>query len=124
MDSNGKRTALNKFGTPYQFPSVERSTISPILRDFESIFQGNVISFINLSRKIGSELTIMSEHLQRLFNSQKEFLQYTMNHRKPSDDQQLNALIKPQSNEIEAIGGEMKILLIDKSSSKVLFVQF
>ena len=107
--SIGKRTTLNKFGTAYQVPSVDRPTVAmapPIQREFDSILQGDVVAFVNLSRKIGGELTTMGEHFQRLFNGQKEFLQHAATNRKPSDDQQLNALIKPQSMEIEAICAE------------------
>jgi hypothetical protein len=78
----------------------------PILRDYNAILNGSLASFVNLSRKIGGELVPMMDHVMRLFNRQKEFLQQAIQTKKPANDQQISELIKPQSNEIEAIVGK------------------
>jgi hypothetical protein len=95
--------------------SVGKSAIShndnidnlPILRDYNTIVNGTLSSFVILSRQIGGELTIIIDHVTRLFNSQREFLRYAIQNKKPTNDQQITELIKPQSNEIEAIVGKL-----------------
>jgi hypothetical protein len=78
----------------------------PILRDYNTILNGSLAAFATLSRQIGEELGPMIEHVMRLFNSQKEFLRQAIQTKKPANDQQISELIKPQSNEIEAIVGK------------------
>ena len=45
-------------------------------------------------------------HVVRLFELQREFLRQAIKMNKPTDDQQLAELVKPQSNEIETIIGK------------------
>ena len=81
----------------------------PIIRDYDSIIHGSLHTFVELSRKIGSELSTLTGHVTRLFNAQKEFLRYAIMNRKPTSDQHIAEIIKPQSNEIEAICGEYRL---------------
>ena len=81
----------------------------PILRDYDTIIHESVQPFLNSSKKIGGDLTAMVDHVQRLFTAQQEFIKRAVQSKKPND-QQITDIIKPQSNEIEAISSmfEMK----------------
>lgn len=76
----------------------------PILRDYDTIINESVKPFLAASQKIGGDLTIMIDHVTRLFNAQQQFLKQAVQSKQPSD-QQLMEAIKPQSSEIEAITG-------------------
>ena len=77
----------------------------PVIRDYAAIVDGALASFVASSRKIGGELTTMIDHVARLFAAQQQFLRQAIQTKKPTNDQQIIALIKPQSSEIEAICG-------------------
>lgn len=81
----------------------------PILRDYDTIINESVQPFLNSSKKIGGDLTTMTDHVQRLFAAQQAFIKRAAQSKKPND-QQIMEIIKPQSNEIEAISSmfEMK----------------
>jgi division protein CdvB (Snf7/Vps24/ESCRT-III family) len=76
----------------------------PILRDYDILINESVKPFLNISQKIGGDLTTMNDHVTRLFNAQQQFLRQAVQSKKPSD-QQLMEAVKPQSNEIESITG-------------------
>ncbi len=97
---------LQTSGVNQKSSSNENVDNLPILRDYNTILNGSLSSFVNLSRKIGGELVPMMDHVMRLFNRQKEFLQQSIQKKKPANDQKISELIKPQSNEIEAIVGK------------------
>jgi hypothetical protein len=80
----------------------------PILRDYNTIINGSLASFVTVSRKIGGELSTMIDHVTRLFDAQREFLRHAIQTKKPANDQQITELIKPQSTEIETIVGKYK----------------
>lgn len=90
--------------------------ILPILRDYNAIINESVASFATISRKIGEELSTMIVHVTRLFNAQREFLRQALQMKKPTNDQQITELIKPQSNEIETI-----IAFTNKNRKSTLF---
>jgi hypothetical protein len=111
MDSHGKRfdhyqTSAGKSGMSYRNSPNDGVDNLPILRDYNTIINDTLASFIILSRQIGGELSVMIDHVIRLFDAQREFIRYALRNRKPTYDQQIAELIKPQSNEIEAIGGK------------------
>ena len=78
----------------------------PVLRDYNTIINESMTSFVALSCKIGGELSTITAHVTRLFNAQREFLRHAIQINKPATDQQVTELIKPQSNEIETIIGK------------------
>ncbi|CAF0967240.1 unnamed protein product [Rotaria sordida] len=75
----------------------------PVLRDFKAIINGTLTSFVTLSRKIGGELPTMIDHVTRLFDAQQKFIEKAIQSKKPTNDQEIQGLVKPQSTEIEAI---------------------
>jgi hypothetical protein len=79
---------------------------SPVLKDYTAIINDSLASFTTVSRKIGGELPKMVDHVTRLFNVQRQFIQKALQTKKPANDQQIQELIKPQSTEIEAICGK------------------
>lgn len=81
----------------------------PVLRDYNTIVDSTLASFAAISRKIGGELPAMIDHVTRLFNAQRQFIQKAVQSKKPANDQQLQELVKPQSAEIEAICGKYKL---------------
>ena len=81
----------------------------PVLNDYNTIINGTLASFVTTSRKIGGELPAMLDHVARLFDIQREFLRQATQTKKPTNDQQIAELIKPQSTEIEAIVGESSV---------------
>lgn len=114
MDSHVKRldninSRLESVAIRFQ-PSNNKSDDSlPVLRDYNTILTGSLASFATLSRKIGGEVSTIIDHVVRLFDVQKDFLQQAIQMKKPSNEQQITELIKPQSNEIEAIVGKGNI---------------
>jgi hypothetical protein len=78
----------------------------PVLREYSTIVDSTLASFVTLSRKIGGELPTMIDHLTRLFEAQRQFIRHAIQSKKPTNDQQLQELVKPQSTEIEAICGK------------------
>lgn len=112
MDSHVKRlnhinNRLESVANHLQPSNMNSSNDLPILRDYHSILTNSLATFITLSTKIGGDLVPMVEHVQRLFNLQNDFLRQAIQMKKPTNDQQISELIKPQSNEIEAIVGKM-----------------
>lgn len=81
----------------------------PILRDYNNIINDSLASFVATSRKIGGDLSAMIDHVNRLFDAQRQFIRKAIQSKKPTNDQQIQELIKPQSTEIEAICGKEKI---------------
>jgi hypothetical protein len=79
---------------------------SPVLKDYAAIINDSLAPFIATSRKIGGDLPKMVDHVTNLFNVQRQFVQKAIQTKKPSNDQQIQELIKPQSTEIEAICGK------------------
>ena len=77
----------------------------PIIRDYNTIINGVLASFVTLSHKIGGELPKMANHVRGLFDAQQQFIHRAIKSKKPINDQQIQELIKPQSMEIEAICG-------------------
>ncbi|UJR23568.1 hypothetical protein I4U23_026556 [Adineta vaga] len=77
----------------------------PVLRDYNTIVNESLATFVTTSRKIGGELSTMIDHLVRLFDAQRAFLRLAIQTKKPTNEQQIIDLIKPQSMEIEAIVG-------------------
>ncbi|UJR25340.1 hypothetical protein I4U23_006690 [Adineta vaga] len=75
----------------------------PVLRDFNTIVDSTLASFTAISRKIGGELPTMIDYVARLFDAQRQFIRKAIQSKKPTSDQQIQELIKPQSTEIEAI---------------------
>lgn len=65
-----------------------------------------VAPFVATSRQIGGELSSMAEHLTRLFDAQRAFLRLAIQSKKPTSEQQLAELIKPQTVEIEGLVGK------------------
>ena len=104
--ANHLQTSTSKSGAGRNGSSNENFDNLPILRDYNAIVNGSLTSFVNLSRQIGGDLSPMIEHVTRLFNAQKEFLRQAIQMKKPTNDQQISELIKPQSSEIEAIVGK------------------
>ena len=82
---------------------------SPVLKEYSAIVNDSLASFATVSRKIGGELPKMVDHVTRLFNAQRQFIQKAVQTKKPTNDQQIQELVKPQSTEIEAICGRMKL---------------
>ena len=80
----------------------------PVLRDYNAIVNGSFASFVSVSRKIGGDLPTMIDHVTRLFDAQRQFIHKAVQSKKPTNDQQIQELIKPQSTEIEAISGKEK----------------
>lgn len=107
-------TYIRRFDTYNSRPVTSAHSIdnTPILRDFDAIIRGSFGSFVDSSRRLGSELTTTIEHLTRLFNAQKDFIRFAIQNRKPDNDQQLTDMIKSQSNEIEAICGKLSVFYI------------
>ena len=89
----------------------------PVVRDYDTIVTSTVASFATKSRKIGGDLPAMVDHVKRLFDAQRQFLLKAIQSKKPTNDQQLQELIKPQSSEIEAICGKHRALSVDLASS-------
>jgi fructose-1-phosphate kinase PfkB-like protein len=104
--ANRMQTSIGKSGVNQKNSSNENLDNLPILRDYNTILNGSLASFVTLSRKIGGELSSMIDHVTRLFDTQKEFLRQAIQTKKPTNDQQIAELIKPQSSEIEAIVGK------------------
>jgi hypothetical protein len=102
------QSSIGKSGVNQKHSSNDNLDNLPILRDYNTILTGSLSSFAILSRKIGGELSTMIDHVTRLFDIQKEFLHQAIQTKKPTNDQQIAELIKPQSNEIEAIVGKSK----------------
>ncbi|CAF3991325.1 unnamed protein product [Adineta steineri] len=75
----------------------------PVLRDYNAIIDNALASFTTISRKIGGDLPAMIDHVARLFNAQRQFIQKAIQSKKPTKDEEIHGLIKPQSTEIEAI---------------------
>ncbi|CAF2748282.1 unnamed protein product [Rotaria sp. Silwood2] len=75
----------------------------PILQDYKAIINGTLASFVTLSRKIGGELPTMIDHVTRVFDVQQKFIQKAIQSKKPTNDQEIQELVKPQSTEIETI---------------------
>jgi len=100
QSSNGKS------GSGQKNSSNENLDNLPILRDYNTIINGTLASFVTVSRKIGGELSTMIDHVTRLFDAQREFLRHAIQTKKPANDQQITELIKPQSTEIETIVGK------------------
>ncbi len=88
----------------------------PVLRDYNTIINDSLAPFVSVSRKIGGELPAMIDHVTRLFDAQRQFIQKAVQSKKPANDQQIHELIKPQSTEIEAICGKEKFFLKNKIS--------
>lgn len=115
MDSHVKRldnintrleSVANRFPSSNGKSSANSNDNLPVLREYNTILTGSLASFVTLSRKIGGELPTIIDHVVRLFDTQKEFLHQAIQTKKPGNDQQISELIKPQSNEIEAIVGK------------------
>jgi hypothetical protein len=104
--ANHLQSSNGKFSVNQKPSSNESLDNLPILHDYNTILNGSLTSFVTISRKIGGELSTMIDHVIRLFDIQKEFLQQAIKIKKPANDQQISELIKPQSNEIEAIVGK------------------
>ena len=121
MDSHVKR--LNHINNRLETVAnhFQPSNDGPILRDYQSILTNSLATFVSLSTKIGGDLTTMIEHVQRLFNLQNDFLRQAIQMKKPTNDQQISELIKPQSNEIEAIVGKVTKQEKNKINSIVIF---
>ena len=102
LQSSGNKSAASQ----QQHSSADSVDHLPIVADYEAIIHGSFKSFASLSRQIGGEVSTMIDHVTRLFNAQKDFLRQAIQTRKPTNDQQMKDLIKPQSSEIEAISGE------------------
>lgn len=82
------------------------TTNLPVLQDYDTIIKGTLSSFVALSNKIGGELPAMVDRVTRLFDAQKQFIQKAMQIKKPENDSELQAMIRPQSTEIEGICGK------------------
>ena len=104
--ANHLQSSGNKSVAGQQQSSADSVDHLPILRDYEAIIHGSFKSFATHSQQIGGELSGMIDHVTRLFRAQRDFLRQAIQTRKPTNDQQMKDLIKPQSSEIEAIGGE------------------
>ncbi|CAF2426190.1 unnamed protein product [Rotaria sp. Silwood2] len=101
--ANQLQSSIGKTGTSHKSSSNENLDNLPILRDYNAIINDSFASFVKISRKIGGELSTMIDHVTRLFDAQREFLRQAIQSKKPTNDQQIAELIKPQSNEIEKI---------------------
>lgn len=95
---------------------------SPVLKDYNAIINGSLGSFVTISRKIGGELPSMIDHVTRLFNAQLQFIQKAVQTKKPTNDQQIQELIKPQSTEIEAICGKQNFFCFCSIIDQTFFV--
>ena len=76
----------------------------PVIQEYEALINDSVNAFVAVSKKIGGDLTTMSDHVSRLFTAQQQFLRQAVQSKKPAD-KGLTDAIKPQSSEIEAITG-------------------
>jgi hypothetical protein len=81
----------------------------PVLRDYNAIIDSTLASFTTISRKIGGELPTMTDYVTRLFDAQRQFIRKAIQSKKPTNDKQIQELLKPQSTEIEAICGKDKL---------------
>ena len=81
------------------------------MRDYGAVLAGSLASFVTLSRKIGGELPTMVDHVTKLFSAQQQFLRQALQTKKPATDQEIAALIKPQSAIIETICGQSVIFV-------------
>jgi len=81
----------------------------PVLRDYNAIIDSTLASFTTISRKIGGELPTMTDYVTRLFDAQRQFIRKAIQSKKPTNDKQIQELLKPQSTEIEAICGNDKL---------------
>ena len=77
----------------------------PVLRDYQTLVNADVQPFLAMSQKIGGDLITMTEHVQRLFNAQQQFIKQAVLSKKPADQQIVEA-VKPQTDEIQAISGK------------------
>ena len=104
--ANNLQSSTSKIGTSHKNSSNENLDNLPVLRDYNSIINDSLMSFETHSRKIGGEVSIMIDHVTRLFIAQREFLRQAIQTKKPVNNQQIAELVKPQSNEIETIAGK------------------
>lgn len=72
---------------------------TPIIRDYQYLITDSLQPFLNLSQKIGGDVTTMTEYVSRLFNAQQEFLRQAVQSKKP-DDKTIQTAIGAQSTEI------------------------
>ena len=93
----------------------------PIMQDYKAIVESDLASFVTTSRKIGGELPTMVDHVTKLFATQQQFLRQALQMKKPTNDQQIMTLIKPQSTIIETICGKS---LRKKKESMILTISF
>ncbi|CAF1047788.1 unnamed protein product [Rotaria sordida] len=114
--ANQLQSSVGKTGTGHKNSSNENLDNLPVLRDYNAIINDSFASFVTMSRKIGGELSITIDHVTRLFDAQREFLRQAIQIKKPTNDQQIAELIKPQSNEIETI-----VAFTNKNRKSTLF---
>ncbi|CAF0754706.1 unnamed protein product [Adineta steineri] len=114
--ANHLQSSIGKFSLGPKNSSNDNIDNLPILRDYNAIINGTFASFITLSRKIGGELSVIIDHVVRLFEAQREFLRFAIQTKKPVNDQQIADLIKSQSSEIEAI-----VAFTNKNRKAILF---
>src|SRR5438046_1612143 len=81
------QSSIGKTGVNQKNSSNENLDNLPILRDYNIIINDSLTSFVILSRKIGGELSLMIDHVIRLFNIQKEFIRQAIQMKKPTNDQ-------------------------------------
>lgn len=94
----------------------------PVVQDYNTIISDTLASFLAVSRKIGGDLPAMVDHVSRLFDAQRQFIRKAIQSKKPTNDQQIQELIKPQSTEIEAICGKEKLFKIIFHEKIIIYV--
>ena len=97
--------SLGKAGADVKNGSTDSADSLPVLRDYNAIVNDAVAPFVVTSRKIGGELSTMADHLTRLFDAQRAFIRTAIQTKKPTNEQQIADLIKPQTTEIEGLVG-------------------
>ncbi|CAF3718779.1 unnamed protein product [Rotaria socialis] len=114
--ANNLQSSSGKTGTSHKNSSNEHVDNLPVLRDYNAIINDSLASFVTHSRKIGGEVSIMIDHVARLFVAQQEFLRQAIQTKKPTNNQQIAEFVKPQSNEIETIAA-----FTNKNRKSILF---
>ncbi|CAF1439179.1 unnamed protein product, partial [Didymodactylos carnosus] len=104
-------SVANKFGVSAggNNSSLTRNSVGshidnlPIIQDYSAIIDGSLKQFLQLSTKLNGDLKELNDHLLKLFNLQRIFIQYVIQCKKPTNEQEFREAIKSMSNEIQAI---------------------
>lgn len=70
---------------------------------FTDIIQGPFTQYLSFSQQIGGDIATHSQLVDKAFQAQLQYLTYASQNKQPASQDQLNALLKPTSDNINAI---------------------